>query len=325
MARKAFFQERKTGEIRGFSDVKQVSAHLIANIQELGENQALIIEAENGLVPQKRYHGNSRTFMKHGPEVIIKRFDSAEEARKYKQKPVQLRKSAFDALRGTTNAYCAYSFKPVSGLDFRTRKVSLVDCLEGAQIYAYSHQQPVPIEVKAYDGARRVAVEGANVVVSVPSREDKGDRYKLKFSSVPVCDNSNKFVIANSILTDHACGDKRFDIRYKNFYDKESSRVFRFCAHEIAGYLATMDHYVKTGKNFVPLEMNPFALPTQETVDFYKKLANNVLIKTGSDSTPRKLNDVEREILLWGLVSRLGHDKTFYATKKMRDYNWKVA
>lgn len=325
MTRKAFFQERKTGEIRKFDNIKQVSANLIANICGLGENQALVIDLPQGLVPQARYHRNSRTFMKHGLEVYIKRFDSAQEAIKAGKTPVQLREEAFDSIKGGNKAYCAYSFKPVSGLDFRTRKVSLVDCLEGAQIYAYSHQQNVPIDVKAYDGAKRVAREGADIVVAVPSREAKGDRYTFKFSSVPVLDNPDKFAIANSVSTDHACNDKRFNIRYKHFQDKASSRVFNFCAHEIAGYLEIMDHYVREGKSIIPLQMNPFALPTQLTVDFYKKLANNCLIKMGEDSKPRKLNDAEREVLLWGLVSRLGHDKTFYATEKLRDYGWKVS
>jgi len=326
MARKAFFAERKTGEIRAFSDVKQVSANLVANILELGEQEALIIELEKGvgLVPQANYFGNSRKFQKHGPEVRLRRFGSAQEAIKAGRTPVQLREEALDSIRNKNGAYCAYSFKPVSGLDFRTRKVSLVDCLEGAQIYAYAHQQHVPIDVKAYDGAARVAREGAEIVVSVPSREEKGDRYTFKFSSVPVSDNSEKFAVANSISTDHACGDKRFNIRYKNFQDKANSRVFNFCAHEIAGYMEIMDHYIREGKNIVPLQMNPFALPTQETVDFYKKLANNCLIKTGDDPRPRKLNDAEREILLWGLVSKLGHDRTFYATEKLRDYDWKA-
>jgi hypothetical protein len=84
-------------------------------------------------------------------------------------------------------------------------------------------------------------------------------------------------------------------------------------------------------KNIRPLEMNQFAIPTQFAVDFYKKLANNCLIQVQEENSEegikrktRKLNDAEREIILWALVQKLGHDKTFFAVDKVRDYDWAV-
>ena len=60
--------------------------------------------------------------------------------------------------------------------------------------------------------------------------------------------------------------------------------------------------------------MSQFALPTQFTVDYYKKLLNNVLIQNKKKTSMKKLNQAEQEALLWGLVTRFGHDKTFFAT-----------
>ena len=70
--------------------------------------------------------------------------------------------------------------------------------------------------------------------------------------------------------------------------------------------------------------MNQFAIPTQETVDYYVKLTDNCLIKTSEDKNPRKLNSAEKEIMLWGLVKKLKHDDTFFAKDKVKEYNWGV-
>ena len=128
--------------------------------------------------------------------------------------------------------------------------------------------------------------------------------------------------MVNNISTDHQCGSKRFNIRYTYSEEKETSKVFNFCAHDIAGYLKIMDHYWNKDKNLVPLQMNQFAIPTQETANFYNKLSKNCLIQISEDKKPRKLNRSEKEILLWGLVHKLGHDKTFFAKEKLKDYNW---
>ena len=40
------------------------------------------------------------------------------------------------------------------------------------------------------------------------------------------------------------------------------------------------------------------------------------------DKRPRRLIIREDEVLLWNLVRKLKHDKTFYAREKIKDYNW---
>ena len=97
-----------------------------------------------------------RKFMKHGPEVRIKRLFTLDQAVGLGKTPVQLREIAFNEIKG--HNYCGYTFLPImaaSGekeselrIDERKRKVSLVECLEGARIYAYAHQQGVGIKVK---------------------------------------------------------------------------------------------------------------------------------------------------------------------------------
>ena len=144
------------------------------------------------------------------------------------------------------------------------------------------------------------------------------NRSKFKFSSVPVFNHKRKFGIANSVVSDHVCDNKRFNIRYVSFDNNEYSRQINFCAHEVAGYLSIVDYYKNEKYSITPYEMNQFAIPSQETVNFYDKLCNNCLI---DDDKLRKLNKAEKEILLWGLVSKQGSD-AFKPTGKLKDYNW---
>lgn len=316
---KLFFQEPTATTIEDYSYVRYISQDFIDNILDISDDEAVVIEGN--LIPEG--FKSPRKFIKHGREVKLKRYRSLEQIAKSRKTPVQLREEAFNKIHN--KAYSGYSFKPFMRLDTRTRKVSLVECLEGTRIYCYANQQiegkPSITVVKSYKDSSGVEKDGADIIVKVPSRIKKMARYNIKFMSVPVVDSRMKWSIAYGISTDHNCMHKKYLIRFKYKNDKETSRQFNFCAHEIAGYLGIIDHFHNKHKNLIPLQMSQFAIPTQDTVDFYKKLCNNSLIRI--DSQVRKLNKAEKEILLWGLVYKLDHDSTFYATEKVKDYNWK--
>ena len=327
MADKNFFKEPTAAKIRKYDSIRHFSKDLIYNILEMGTDQAAVINIP--LIPER--YSSPGKFMKHGPDVKLKRFRTLDDAVADGRTPVQLREEAFN--NAQNHAYAGYTFKPIRGLDRRTRKVSLVGCLEGTKIYCYANQEnpqggfSPSIDVQPYgdrDKAQRVVEEGSDVILRVPSRTKKEPRHEFKMGSVPtVGSNKHKFAVANNIVTDHSCGKKKFNIRYKYMGQKETSRQLNLCEHEGAGYLALIDHYWTEDKNITPLEMSQFAIPTQETVDFYDKLCHNVLIQLPDENKPRKLSMPEREVLLWGLVYHLGHDKTFFATEKVRDYTWR--
>jgi len=316
---KLFFQEPTATTIENYIYVRHISEDFIDNILDISDDEAVIIEGD--LIPEG--FRSPRKFIKHGKEVKLKRYKSLEHIVKSRKTPVQLREEAFNKIQN--NAYRGYSFKPFMAPDKRTREVSLVECLEGIRIYCYANQQiegkPSISIVKSYKDSSGVEKDGADIIVKVPSRIKKMARYNIKFMSVPIVDSRMKWGIAYGISTDHNCMHKKYLIRFKYKNDKETSRQFNFCAHEIAGYLEIIDHFHNKHKNLIPLQMSQFAIPTQYTVDFYKKLCNNSLIR--KDSQVRKLNKAEKEILLWGLVYKLDHDSTFYATEKVKDYNWK--
>jgi len=319
MVKKTFFRESTKAEIKEKNKIIIEELHEIANIKQ---NEYAILYS---FIP-KNYE-NSRKFMKHGPEVKPMRYYSLEHALKIRKTPVQLREEAFNKIN--SYEFCGYSFMPL-GKDKRKRKVSLVECLEGARLFAYSHQTNAKIFAKPYDKPERVDKEGAEVIIEVPSRTKKEKRNKFKLTSVPIKDSQEKYAISFNFGSDHSCPSKKFNIRYRYFSDKESSGIVNICAHDIAGDLQLIEQELNKKKNIIPLQMCQFAIPTQETVNYYLKLENNLLIydeNLKNKNKLRKPNRAEKEISLWALVKYLGHDKTFYSKKSrdgnVADYKWK--
>ncbi len=320
MARKkAFFREDTKAGIKKKIPVEVSSVH---GIEALNPEQFTII---GPLVP--RGFSSARKFMKHGKEVKPRRVYTIEQALRLRNTPVQLREEAFNHIAGED--YGGYSFVPLRG-DMRKRKVSLLECLEGARLFAYSHQVPgTGIKVKPYSDSRRVIQDGAEVVVNLPSRTQGESRLQLKLTSVPVVDGQEKQVVSLGLGSDHSCGAKRFNIRYKYSDSKEGSGILNICAHEVASYLATIEHFWNNEKNMIPLQMSQIAIPSQETVDFYLRLGNNVLVRDGDlkiRDKLRKMNRAEKEIALWNFVKIYGHDRTFYSKASrdgdVGDYSW---
>lgn len=289
---------------------------LVMMIVESEEDNYLLIE--EGVL----FEEDPRKWLKHGREVKLRRFRSLEKMVDARLDPVQLREKAFSELK---RDYCGYTFLPVSGKDQRKRKVHLVDCVEGSRIYSYVVNSIASIDIRPYDDAKRTSKDGASLIVNVPSRQPKQGRYKFKMFSAPVVDSRDKYGISLRLATDHSCEHKRYQIRYRYETDKESSNIFTFCPHEIAAYLAIIDHYWLNDKNITPLQMSQFALPTQFTADFDRRLRTQVITQYTTKNGRQKrrtLNRAEMEKLYWRFVGLYGHDRTFFATEKLRDYNW---
>ncbi|MFH1770711.1 MAG: hypothetical protein ABH828_04080 [archaeon] len=322
--KKTFFKESTVGQIKQYSKIIEVSRNLVQNIINLKEDEGLIIKAN--IIPS-RFKG-SRHFMKHGADVKLHRYKSIDEAIDDDMLPASRR---IEALNNIKDPYkSGISFKPFVGTDFRTRKISLVENVEGTKIYTHAHQPEsnqftANIDVKPYSDAARVRMDGAEVTTKIPSRRKNHKRHEVKLLSVPVEYGIFKWGIAYAISTVHHCESKFYNIRYTSEHSKESSKIFNFCAHDVAAYLSTIDYYIKRGKK-VPLHMSQFAIPSEKTVDYYNKLLHNVLIQTSKDEKARKLTIAEKEILLWGLVLKEKAGSTFMAQghAKVRNYNWRT-
>ncbi|MBI4149515.1 hypothetical protein HY491_03635, partial [Candidatus Woesearchaeota archaeon] len=301
MPEKSFFTERSRQQIAKLPSIQYASQDLVSRIQGLKEDDVLIIQKP--IIPGR--YRNARHFMRHGSEVQLFDPRNVADLLHEQRNPGQLREAAFNTINNPVRT--AYSFYPVTGDDRMRRRISLVECLEGAWIYAYAHQTNIPPEVKPYADVQGVAREGARVVVRVPSRQQKDERYHITFNSVPIRDNDAKYLIAHSIGSDHTCGDKTWNknLKYSWKEDPHPSHTVNFDAHEWAAYRTIIDFFYSRDKNSIPAMMSHFAQPTQHTVDYYLNLCNNVLIETSDKSgrkTVRKLSVGEKEILLWALV-----------------------
>ncbi len=324
--KKAFFREATKTEVKR---KKFVSLKELGGVKNLTE----LIDSNNyTVIPchMPRGYDSPEKFMKHATEVKPMRTYSLAHALTIGKTPVQLREEAFNKLNHPF--YCCYSIKPF-GVDSRTRKIPLTECVEGARIKAFSHQvKGEEIEVRPYDEAKAIWKEGVEILVHVPSRTEEKEKYEILLSSVPIIDCREKYALSLKFDSDHVCKSKRFKIRYRYEDEKIKSKVVNICAHEIAGYLEVIDFFWNEKKNDIPLQMSQFAIPTQDTVDFYLTLERNVLIYDSSLKTKDKLrkpNRADKEIELWNRVRELKHDRTFFARKNrdgnVRDYNWRFS
>jgi len=338
MVKKTFFKNRTEAQIRNLSHQERSGSRLVSKIKDLPEDTSLVITRK--LIPES--YKTASKFKKHGREMTLKRAQSAHELREGRVAPIKFREEAFNDLQkeyqktGNISLLSGYTFRPPKGVvDQVLRKVALVSCLDAAQLVAYANQVPgADMPLKDYDDSKISAIEGGNFVVQVPSRTKKHSRWDVGLEGVAVLDNDWKYVVAQSIDSDHACGEKRYnrELRFKNLPNRgkeraEKSKVIQFCPHDIAAYMTLVNKYWNQDKNLVPLVSSQFAIPTQETVDFYQKLRNNTLVeyetKSGKVAT-RSMNQAELETMLWGLVAVDGHDKTFFATKDIKEYNWRI-
>ena len=279
----------------------------------------------------------SRKFMKHGPEIHYPRFSSVDEivlnTIKKRWTPMDWRGDRFDT--ASPGFYAAWSYAPIVGTnDKRKRKVPLVEVAKGAKLFDYASRF-APIIVTPYaDSERDLELEGGSAIVEVPSRTPKARKYKFEISGFPVADNQMKVVIANSLISNHACSDMLYRIRKTYVNDKESSKVFNWDAHDIAGWYAILYHYLspKGKRNKIPLENSQIPLPSQLFADIYDRLRYNAVIRTFErEGQKRKslypLDNAEMEITMHGAVQKLGHDATLVSKArrdgKLADYQWR--
>ncbi len=346
--RKKFFIEREESEIRAMRP-KQVfiARGLVRRILDLDPAEDAL-ELRFPLLPVKFQGTNlsvsqsTRKAYKHGDYYALAQPLTQGEAIASTRSPLQIREESLEALKQLPehqNYLLGYSFTPVQGKDRRKRVVPFVWIMEGTKLFTYSENitnQEQGIIVKPYADSIRVAREGAEIPIAVPSRRQKEPRYKLKLSHVPVVDRPEKNAVVWSIRSTYEDGREpehsRFNIRYKYDSDVESSDVHFFYPQDVAGMLAVSKHffYQRNG-NKVPWDMNPFAKPSQKAADFNTKAGNNILVydpKLKSKSKLRKPHVAERSILMARLIGVLGHGETMFWGRErdpdLKNYRWSV-
>jgi hypothetical protein len=346
MAKKSFFRERTVPQIRALH-TSQASRQraLVKRIDSLDPvEEALIVRTQ--LIPGRFYRGvetgaeASRKCLKHGDKIVLAHPATKDECYHSPLIPLQIRARDFaklEEMREEDINFVGYSVRP--GWGDRTRRVTpFVFLPEGLRLFAYSENMAAGIEVKSYPDAKRVAREGADVVVSVPSRTKKQPRYQYRLVHVPMVRSPHNLATVLTLRPavlqkggEPARGrtaHEDFLARYTYESDPESSAEIVTYPHDVAAYLGIVKDELEK-HNMTPMEMNPHALFSRRGAKFAKKLCNNVLIYDptlrGKEKL-RKLHLAEKSILLARAIGEFGHDEIAFwepaRDGRLKDYDW---
>jgi len=356
MVRKTYFKERTVPQIRDLSTQRVYSQRdLVKKITDLDPaNEGLVIASR--LIPNEFYQGGvnsrvaSRRNLKKGNYVHLSQPQNLTEAINDPRIPLQYRKeSILKEFAGKEEGdihSVGFSFRPFMGNDRRRRYVPFHIGPEGARISAYSEfVKSLPgvvgknagTEVVSYTDSNRVAREGGKVVVRIPSREKTRKKYEMQFTNLPLVEttdkNHNPRAIILGLNTRYVVSPKEgfWRFGYTDGEDSELSDKKIFLPQDVAAYLAVVEKELRENHNWVPMVVNPFALPSLKQIEFYKKLRNNLLIHDPIEEDKlrlRKLHLDEVSMLLARQVAVEGHDETLFwdwdRDGKLKDYDWIV-
>lgn len=318
---KKFFREPTESVVKDLNIINIESfqhSNLVNRILDLQEKECIVLNGQ--LLPS--IYQNSWHFLKHGSKVSPNGHHAFRAFKKRKFTPFDLRVESFNDLNPDI-LYSGYEYFPLtiwpySRIDNRIRRVGLVECLEGARLFAYSHQiLQDGIEIEDYSQSGLVATEGATFHAHVPSRTQHGSRYRINVYHVPIAGNFERYFISRRTETDvHNCRRSQYiNIRYS----EDQPEVFDWCAHGVAAYLEIA--YKKfNNDNKTPMIMSQMALPTDLTVKFYKRLCDSVFV---DDGKLKPLTKADQELLLWELVKEKKHFNTFFGyLPNTLSYDW---
>lgn len=332
MVKKSFFKNKTPEEMRELFKVHRVytSRNLVERIWNLDSESESIelrtpIIPANFLVGLKSQAQASRKNYKHGLLIHLNQPNTREEAYNYPYTPLTARMKAFDEvfrnLREEEINFIGITWHPLQTRDRRWRIAPFDVSLEGTKIYNYAVNRTPGIEVKEYTEAEIIKREGGQILCKVPSRTKRKERYQINLMNIPVIQDREKNAIIWSIKSQYIEGKEPerttflHHLRYELISGTKGSDVFVFGPHEIAAYLAIIKKCWQGLNNTVPLEMNPFPLPSKAWARFYDKLNNNIMIYDPTLSSKEKLRNLhldEKCILLGRSIKVKGAYETAF-------------
>ncbi len=337
MEKKTFFQKREPEEIQETLKLKAAYTphNLVAKIYDLNPDTDAI-EVRTPIIPLEFLRRNtpdtlaSRKHYRHGWYLPLNQPQGQQAAYEYPYTPLINRMQSLEvALRDLKEEQIwmiGLRWFPVQGKDRRWRKVPFDAVIEGTKIYAYASQVAGKITVDdRYVEANIVQSEGAKLLCKVPSRTKRKQRYGLFLQSVPLTDSKEKKAIIWGLKSQYEDGKEPLrmtflhNLRYEDQQSRRGSDVFTFGPHEIAAYLAVIRKYWNGKDNTVPLEMNPFPLPSRQfATEYAEKLDNNVLVVDSSTRRLRNLHLDEKCVMLARAIKFKGVWETVFwdGTKK---------
>jgi hypothetical protein len=199
--------------------------------------------------------------------------------------------------RGIPANATAYGWR-AGGPDRRLRVVPFVKLLEGARILAYEAN-------KAPDGdAAGVRLYGDSAAVQLTRRRSRERNHTIVLSGVPMREGDDW----RGLQASSCCEDNL----YSNLRSTGRSVL---CGHHVAAYWKTGAAHFSQG-NDVPMDAmhNPFPVPGQEVVDFYKRLGRAFVAQRQDDRVRYRLpNEPEMGRLLVAYMKTLSRPFVKYA------------
>ena len=316
---------------------------LVDILDDLNPDTEAIQLEEYQIIPKTSERGvpytHSQNFLKRGPYVRLETPKSIEDAMRKSLSALASKQYAFthNLKSDVPYAGCAWW-----ALRLNQMKIfHLRDVYEGQRIIAYAHQSEDK-EDKCrrykYEKTTDIGEQGAIFIVEVPSRTAEQARYQVTLHHIPILQDNrfHRFFLWRELTgTGHGGAFRKKGEKYARgctkTYDpitfRTKSKVDVYCPHEVAAYIYVSQK--KREEDGVVIRQ-PFPLVTQQAIDFYLKLQNNVLIReerkgriTGKVSQRnRVLNETEVEILLWEEVKKYGYDPLFYSRTRLQERKW---
>ena len=287
------------------SRIKPEPGILAERVQYLGSRSTIVVEGS--LLDE-----TSRHYRKHALALDI----TGEAAR------TPMRKFELALQRSDDVEFSGYAWRGFSP-DSRPRVVPLVKLLEGAKLFAYEMSKvPTPradlteeqrLGTRIYDDTTKAFYDGACAVATVSRRTTKESNHKIILTGVPLRDGAGW---RNINASTSCCIDNKFsNVRYTGVGDPKRKI---FCSHEIAGYWKVAATLYAEGKEDAA-RLSPFIAPSQELIDFYKRLTSRVAVK---EKHHRLMNEGEMEQVLQAYVRSLPFDHLFSNKGKLAERNW---
>ncbi len=288
--KKAFFRRPTEREILNNANLKRVYqlSGLLKKLKESNDPVLIHFSLIPGYYYQEytRPHEASREYLKRGELIKINHPETIQDCTDSKfpfyDFFIWSLTNTFNKTLCSENKSLGYRFQPNWG-DRTRREVFFNDLLEGFLMYLYFREaSPISIDDR-YTGNERKTNIGAQVLVSVPSREKGQRRYRFKIINVPFNEKANNLSISLELRAStpnleesSRPASEIYTIQYKERDQILSPMAIRFLPHDIAAYFAICEEQMKKN-NSTPAFFSPFPFPSEELIEVYLILKNKTL------------------------------------------------
>lgn len=308
---------------------------LVERIEKAAATDAIVIDWP--LLPEGYYspanllkRGKGDHCVHLGLENDIEKIIEAAEKGTIKG-PTRTRNEQFRTLPG--GPLFGYTWSTPNGQELH--HVTLTHCIEGRRLWHLCTKDDASsVKIKGYHSTKEVRRWGMTFNVEVPSFSGK-ESYEFQMVHVPVENVPEQHVTWRHMKPKGHMGGKKVEGRqegceftYWGELTHARPQPVQHCLHAVIAHSAISECVRRQNGHII---LQPYALPNQNTVDYYKKVCRQVVVEEKMPNTKgwhrlqrRHPNLMETEALLWEFVFAHRRDTPapLYAGTSLRIYNW---